>query len=95
MDPWIRDIIVGGIVVVAIGYIKYVVADLKSKIKENKDGIDRNEDKISNGKKELYEHLQDQYYNCTTMDAKILALKYRQDGRGRIRGTNPGGSLDP
>lgn len=85
MEPWIRDLIVGAIVLIGIGYIKYVLSDVKGDIAENKkdiedngECIEKNVNAISAAKKELYEHTEEKYYTKETMDAKIIALKYRQ-----------------
>lgn len=80
MEPWQRDLGIALLILVVGGYIRYVLADLKSKISKNADGIEENDKAISDGKKELYEHGEKMYYTKETMDAKLLALKYR--GRG-------------
>lgn len=89
MEPWIRDLIVGVVVLIAVGYMKYVLADVKGDIAENKkdiedngECIEKNVTGISDAKKELYEHTEKTYYSKETMDAKILALKYRGDRGG-------------
>ena len=88
MEPWQRDLGIALIIIVVGGYIRYVLADLKSKIGKNSDGIEENDKAISEGKKELYEHGEKMYYTKETMDAKIQALKYRRD-----RGGNPSATL--
>ncbi len=82
MEPWQRDLGIALLILVVGGYIRYVLADLKSKISKNADGIEENDKAISNGKKELYEHGEKMYYTKETMDAKMVALKYRIDGKG-------------
>ena len=90
MEPWVRDLIVGGVILMAVGYVKYVLNDLKSGIADNKKDIGKNagdievsEKTISAGKKEIYEHGEKTFYSKETLDAKLNALKYRQDGSGR------------
>ena len=81
MEPWQRDLGIALIILIVGGYIRYVLGDLKSKISKNAEDIEENDKAISNGKKELYEHTEKTYYSKETMDAKIIALKYRQGDR--------------
>ena len=88
MEPWIRDLGIALIIIVVGGYIRYVLADVKSAISKNAEDIEKNDTAISDGKKELYEHGEKMYYTKETMDAKIQALKYRRD-----RGGDPSATL--
>jgi hypothetical protein len=88
MEPWVRDLIIGGVILLVGGYIRYVLNDLKGDIADNKKAtgknagdIEANEKGISAAKKELYDHTEKTYYTKETMDAKIIALKYRQGDR--------------
>ncbi len=93
MEPWVTWAIQGVIVLVisVVGaYIRSIVNGLKEDIAENKKAIGENagdievnEKGIITAKKEFYEHLEEKHYTKETMDAKIIALKYRQrSGRG-------------
>lgn len=96
MEPWQRDLGIALIILLVGGYIRYVLADVKSSISKNAEDIEENDKAISDGKKELYEHGEKMYYTKETMDAKIIALKYRidrGDDRGSDRGSDPYATL--
>lgn len=88
MEAWVTWAIQGAIVLVitVVGaYVRSIINGLKEKIAENKkdiedngECIEKNVDGIIAAKKEFYEHLEEKHYTKETMDAKILALKYRQ-----------------
>lgn len=98
MEAWVTWAIQGVIVLVITlvgAYIRSIINGLKDKIAENKkdiydngECIEKNVIAISNAKTELYEHTEEKYYTKETMDAKIIALKYRRD-----RGGDPSATL--
>ena len=99
MEAWVTWAIQGAVVLVFMlgaAYIRSIVNSLKDDIAENKkdiedngECIEKNVTAISDGKKELFLHGEKMYYTKETMDAKLLALKYR----GRDRGGDPSQTL--
>lgn len=91
MDAWITWAIQGAVALVFMlgaAYVRSIINGLKDKIAENQKDIGKNagdievnEKGIIAAKTELYEHGEKTFYTKETMDAKIIALKYRSDGR--------------